>query len=86
MDQLDNLGTQMEILDVRLPVEHRHFSVRGSRNIALRKLRGHLSQLDPGLTYVVTDDGGSRSKVAVQLLLQTGLSAMILNNSNQGYH
>lgn len=84
-DQLDDFGPQLQILDVRLPVEHKHFRVQGSRNIALGKLRASLPNLDPGLTYVVTDDGGSRSKVAVQLLLQKGLSAVILSNSEQVY-
>lgn len=85
LEQLPEFEPQMEILDVRLPIEHRHFCVRGSRNITLSKLRNHLNQLDPGLTYVVTDDAGSRSKVAIQLLLQTGLSAVILTNSDRGY-
>lgn len=85
LEQLPDFEPQLEILDVRLPVEHRHFSVRGSKNIALRKLRSQLKALDPGLTYVITDDGGSRSKVAVQLMVQSGLSAVILNNSNRGY-
>ncbi|WP_317929348.1 cyclic nucleotide-binding domain-containing protein [Halioxenophilus sp. WMMB6] len=85
-DQLTDMGPQVEILDVRLPVEHRHISVRGSRNIALNKLRANLKSLDPGLTYIVTDDGGSRSKVAVQLLIQRGLSAAILTNSDRAYH
>lgn len=85
LEQLDAMGPQLSILDVRLPVEHRHTSVTGSRNITLRKLRDHLNELDPGITYVVTDDAGSRSKVAVQLMLQAGLSAMILNDSGRGY-
>ncbi|GAB2189464.1 cyclic nucleotide-binding domain-containing protein [Sessilibacter sp. MAH2] len=84
-DQIDDFGPQVQLLDVRLPIEHRHVCVRGSRNIALGKLRDNIQSLDPGYTYVVTDDGGSRSKVAVQLLLQTGLSAVILNHSEQCY-
>jgi CRP-like cAMP-binding protein len=84
-DQLEQMGPQTEIIDVRLPVEHRHFCVRGSRNIALGRLREKIASLDPGITYVVTDDGGSRSKVAVQLLLQTGRSAVILNHSDEAY-
>ncbi len=86
LEQLDDFGPQIELLDVRLPVEHKHFCVRGSRNIALGKLRERLPSLDPGRTYVVTDDGGSRSKVAVQLLLQTGLSAALLNHSDRAYN
>jgi len=86
LEQLGEFEPQLEILDVRLPVEHRHFAVPGSRNIALRKLRGFLAKLDPGLTYAVTDDGGSRSKVAVQLLMQAGFSAVILKNADRGYH
>ena len=85
IDQVDDIGPQVEFLDVRLPVEHKHFCVRGSRNIALGKLRERLPSLDPGLTYVVTDDGGSRSKVAVQLLIQSGLSAVLLNHSDKSY-
>ena len=86
LDQIDLIGPQVEFLDVRLPVEHKHFRVRGSRNIALGRLRERLTSLDPGLTYVVTDDGGSRSKVAVQLLIQSGLTAVLLNHSDRAYN
>ncbi|GLS26612.1 cyclic nucleotide-binding domain-containing protein [Marinibactrum halimedae] len=85
MNDVDEMGPLVQLLDVRLPVEHRHFRVKGSRNIALSRLRNQIRDLDPGLTYIVTDDGGSRSKVAVQLLLQTGLSAAILSHSEQHY-
>jgi CRP-like cAMP-binding protein len=84
-EQIDEFGPQVQLLDVRLPIEHRHFRVQGARNIALAKLRDSLDKLDPGYTYVVTDDAGCRSKVAVQLLLQKGLSAVILNQSSQCY-
>ncbi len=84
-EQIDEFGPQVQLLDVRLPIEHRHYRVQGSRNIALAKLRDLLDSLDPGYTYVVTDDAGCRSKVAVQLLLQKGLSAVILNQSSNCY-
>jgi CRP-like cAMP-binding protein len=71
------------LLDVRLPLERRMGQVPESRNIPLGRLRQALPQLEAGPTYVVADDGGRRSCVAAQLLLQAGLDAVILKDAEQ---
>ncbi len=74
-----------QLLDVRLPIERRFSSVPDSRNIPLNQLRSSLKDLDPSLTYVVTDDSGRRCDVAVQLLSQAGFDTCILQNADQHY-
>ncbi|MDQ2077174.1 cyclic nucleotide-binding domain-containing protein [Marinimicrobium sp. ABcell2] len=71
------------LLDVRLPLERRMGLVPESRNIPLGRLRQALPELKAGPTYVVADDGGRRSCVAAQLLLQAGLDAVILKDAER---
>lgn len=73
------------VLDVRLPLERRMGHVPESRNIPLKRMREALTELETGPTYAVADDGGRRSYVAVQLLLQAGLDAVILKDAPQLY-
>jgi len=81
LQQLQEKGRPVEILDVRLPLERRMGFVEQSRNIPLAKLRDLLPELEAERLYVVADDSGRRARVAVQLLLQAGLDAMILSQS-----
>lgn len=74
-----------QLLDVRLPLERRFQSVPGSRNIPLSHLRKNLPELDPKITYIVTDDAGRRSDVAAQLLNQAGFDTCILQHADQHY-
>src|SRR5690606_13443861 len=74
-----------QILDVRLPLERRMQSVPDSRNIPLNQLRNQLKNLDDSITYVVTDDSGRRSDVAVHLLTQAGFDSCILRDSTKYY-
>lgn len=74
-----------QILDVRLPLERRIQSVPDSRNIPLNQLRNNLKNLDDTVTYVVTDDSGRRSDVAVHLLTQAGFDSCILRDSANHY-
>ena len=74
-----------QVVDVRLPIEHRHSAVSGSMNVPLGRLRKQLDQFIKGQRLVVTDDGGHRSQVAVQLLCQAGFDSCILQNSDQYY-
>lgn len=80
--QREQLG-QVELLDVRLAIERRFGRVEGSQNIPLNQLRQRLPELSEQTTYVVADDAGRRSQVAVQLLIQAGLEAMLLEGSDQ---
>lgn len=73
------------ILDVRLPVERRFQKILGSRNIPLKQLRNMLPELDKKTTYVVADDAGRRSDVAVQLLSQSGCEVFKLRDADQYY-
>ncbi|WP_347332498.1 cyclic nucleotide-binding domain-containing protein [Marinimicrobium locisalis] len=74
-----------QVLDVRLAVERRFGKLEGSRNLPLAQLRESLEQLDSDKTYVVTDDAGRRSHVAVQLLAQTGLDVYLLEGAAEQY-
>lgn len=74
-----------QILDVRLPVEHRNSSVPGSINIPLGRLRKQLLSMPEGTRLVVTDDGGGRSRVAAHLLCQAGFESYILQDADKHY-
>lgn len=81
LQQLREKGRALEVLDVRLPLERRMGFVAESRNIPLAKLRDSLPELGGEPLYIVPDDSGRRAHVAVQLLLQAGLDAVILSQS-----
>jgi len=72
-----------ELLDVRLAVERHFGKMPGSRSLPLGQLRAALPELSEQTTYVVTDDAGRRSQVAVQLLVQAGLEAVLLEGAAQ---
>lgn len=76
---------QPEVLDVRLAVERRFGKLEGSRSLPLAQLRGTLEQLDSDKVYVVADDAGRRSYVAVQLLAQSGLDVYLLEGASELY-
>lgn len=78
-------GQQCQLLDVRIPLEHRMAHVPGSINIPLAALRRRVKDLDSSLSYVITDDGGKRSEVAAHLLCQAGLKTFILEDAAAQY-
>jgi rhodanese-related sulfurtransferase len=84
-EELKARATGYQLLDVRLPLERRQNAVPNSRNIPLNQLRNHLKDLDPNLSYIVTDDSGRRSDVAVNLLTQAGYDSFILRDSANHY-
>ncbi|MGD8174387.1 cyclic nucleotide-binding domain-containing protein [Marinimicrobium sp. ARAG 43.8] len=71
----------VQVVDVRLAVERRFGKCPDSRNVPLGQLRQMLGELDRGTAYVVTDDAGRRSHVAVQLLAQAGLDVYLLEGA-----
>lgn len=88
MEELQQRSSELpsfQLIDVRLPLERRFQSVSGSRNIPLSHLRKNLPELDPKMTYVVTDDAGRRADVAAQLLNQAGFDTCILQHADQYY-
>lgn len=84
IQQLDT-QTEVQLIDVRLPMEYRHHHVPECRNIPLGALRKRFAELSNEQTYVVTDDGGRRSEVAVHLLTQAGFSAALLEGAEKLY-
>ena len=78
-------GSVNSILDVRLPIEHKHSRVPGSMNIPLGNLRKQIGSLQAGQRLVVTDDGGRRSQVAAHLLCQAGFDSYILRDASLHY-
>ena len=87
IESLQQLDTQahIQLLDVRLPMEFRHRHVHESRNVPLSSLRKRFPEFNTELTYVVTDDGGRRSEIAVHLLNQAGFKAMLLEGAERLY-
>jgi len=86
-DEVNNKSTDRlnSILDVRLPIEHKHSRVPGSVNIPLGNLRKQIASLQAGQRLVVTDDGGRRSQVAAHLLCQAGFDSYILRDASLHY-
>lgn len=82
--QLDQ-GISLQVLDVRLPLEHRKMHVKGSLNVPLSAIRDKVAKLDHRTIYVVADDAGKRSEVAAHLLCQAGFTTYILQNAYQEY-
>jgi len=80
-----NDGEAYQLLDVRLPLEHRKLHVKDSTNIPLFSLRKRLDELDKNTVYVLTDDAGKRSEVAAHLLCQAGFTTYILENAYKHY-
>lgn len=81
-EEQQSLGTY-ELLDVRLAVERHFGKVPDSRSLPLGQLRAALPELSEQTVYVVADDAGRRSYVAVQLLVQAGLEAVLLEGTAQ---
>ncbi len=85
LDELAKNMGDVQLIDVRLPLEHRHLHLENSLNIPLNRLRSRLSAMERGHVYVITDDAGARSQVAAQLLIQQGHNVMILQSAEQHY-
>lgn len=78
--QLQDLNKPFDLLDIRMPVEFRSHHQPGSINIPLSRLRKALPQLPQNRVYLVSDEAGRRAHVAVYLLCQAGLEAMLLKS------
>lgn len=80
--KLQESGRSIRLLDVRLPIEFKQQQLSGSVNIPLSYLRPKLSEMSRDILYVVSDYGGRRSEVAVQLMVQCGLDVLLLRSSD----
>ncbi len=85
LSRLKDDHADVQLIDVRLPIEYRHLHLNDTINIPLHKLRNRLSALERGCLYVITDDAGARSEVAAQLMIQDGQHVMILRDASQYY-
>ncbi len=65
-------------LDVRLPLEYKHYHRDNCINIPVNHLRQQLPKLNVEDVYVLTPEGGRRSELAIYLLRQVGLQAYLL--------
>ena len=82
-DVLDSLDKPYTLLDVKIPLEYRDDHLPGCINIPLARLRSRISTLPRNSIYVVPDDGFGRADIAVYLLCQAGLDAVVLKNAFQ---
>lgn len=80
---LNSLDKPHKIIDVKMPLEYRLSHHKGSINLPLARLRSAMMELAKGKAYVITDDAGSRSKIAAHLLCQAGFDAYILRSEEK---
>ncbi|MFT5693236.1 MAG: rhodanese-related sulfurtransferase [Oceanicoccus sp.] len=66
---------ELQMIDVRLPIEFRADHKEGSNNIPISALRNRLTNMKQSLLYVVTPANDSRSELATYLLRQAGFQA-----------
>lgn len=66
---------QLQIIDVRLPIEYRGNHKEGSKNIPISVLRSRMTDLKPSQLYVVAPADDSRSTLATYLLRLAGFQA-----------
>ncbi len=80
-DNLDTLDTEYQILDVRMPIEYRMAHFPGSINVPISRLRKCIANLEHEQTYIISDEGGTRTDVAAYLLCQAGFDACVLTGA-----
>ena len=73
-EQFRDLPEEVQILDVRQPVEHRAACLPRSVLIPLDQLPGRTSELDPARPVAVYCHHGSRSFIAMRFLMQAGFA------------
>lgn len=82
LSELQKDFSSLEIVDVRLSGEYRHFHRENSVNIPLNKLRRELNTFNKECAYLVDDNAGPRSELGVYLLIKAGFHAYLLTNSS----
>ncbi|HET6952084.1 MAG TPA: rhodanese-like domain-containing protein [Acidimicrobiales bacterium] len=70
----DELGDDLQLVDVRNPGEVAAAPVGGARTIPLARLRDRLDELDPARPVVLFCAGGTRSAIANSLLRGSGFA------------
>lgn len=74
--------SQFSLIDVRLKDEFDLDKLTDTVNIPLASIRNSLDSMDRALLYLVSDSGGRRSEIAVQLMCQAGLNVKMLRSSD----
>jgi hydroxyacylglutathione hydrolase len=69
-----DVGSDVQIIDVRSPDEWSHGHLPGARHIPLASLPDRINEIDESRPVVVHCRGGSRSAIATSLLLARGIS------------
>ncbi len=68
-------GENIEVLDVRFPMEYKHGHESGSINMPISFLRKQLHEMKESLLYVITPANDSRAELATYLMRQAGFQA-----------
>lgn len=76
---LDGSNNDVQLLDVRFPVESRRKPLAGSQRIPISELRTAFATLSKDSPCLVASCGGRRSELAVFLLRQAGFDAYLLS-------
>ncbi len=81
-DALDTLVLEGEravvLVDVRLPMESRHDTIPGARNLPLNELRQRARGLEREFLYILCAEG-RRSELGAYILSEAGLDALVLD-------
>lgn len=80
--QLRDKGQPLVLLDVRLSGEYKHDHAEGSINVPLNRLRERMKEFAREKSYIVCANGGSRSELAVYLLISGGFQAFLGEDSD----
>lgn len=73
--------SQFSLIDVRLQDEFDLDNLSDTVNIPLGSIRNSLESMDREQLYLVSDSGGRRSEIAVQLMCQAGMNVKMLRSS-----
>ena len=74
-NDIDTLGKNVKILDVRFPIEYRQGHEPGSVNMPISFLRKQLQNMKPSQVYVITPANDRRAELATYLMRQAGFQA-----------
>tara|TARA_B100000614_G_scaffold83260_1_gene74766 strand:+ start:38537 stop:39643 length:1107 start_codon:yes stop_codon:yes gene_type:complete len=84
-DALDTLVLEGEravvLVDVRLPMESRHDTIPGARNLPLSELRQRARGLEREFLYILCAEG-RRSELGAYILSEAGLDALVLDRGD----
>ena len=74
-DEVYNQAENIQILDVRLPLETKIQPIEKSRNIPIAEFRNHISEFKTSCLYIIAPSDDKRSDLATYLMRQAGFEA-----------